>query len=194
MRAQSLLEAGKASGTGIQITVGAVVAPRMNGNRGSLSGLDEVGAYRAGVPEASPDLRRRRSREFTQEVVVRAGALPDREAALLKAVFADGKPLTELAALTATPVRRLRRRIHRLMKRVMTPEFAYVMRHAHSWPQTRRRVAHATVVLGQSLRETGRALGLSLHSVRRHHESVRSMCEAVASLAREARAALHART
>ncbi len=135
------------------------------------------------------DLRRRRSRALADEVLGQSGALAPEDGALLRAVFLDHKPMTELAALTRMPVRRVRRYVRELVERVTSPEFAFVVRHSHAWPEERKRVARAVVVMGKSYRKTGGDLGLSLHAVRCHSASIYAMCEASQQLASEIAAA-----
>ena len=135
------------------------------------------------------DLRRRRSRELADEILGQSAALAPEDGALLRAVFLDHKPMTELAALTRMPVRAVRRHVRELVRRVTSPEFAFVVRHSHAWPEQRRRVAQAVVVMGKSYRQTGWDLGLSLHAVRCHSASVYAMCEAAKHLASEIAAA-----
>lgn len=135
------------------------------------------------------DLRRRISRTLADEVLGQSAALAPEDGALLRAVFLDHKPMTELAALTRMPVRRVRRHVRELVRRVTSPEFAFVVRHAHAWPEERRRVAHAVVVMGKSYRRAGGDLGLSLHAIRCHSANVYAMCEAAKHLASELAAA-----
>lgn len=135
------------------------------------------------------DLRRRRSRALADEILGQTAALEPHDGALLRAVFLDHKPMTELAALTRMPVRAVRRRVRELVRRVTSPEFAFVVRHSHAWPSERRRVAQAVVVMGKSYRQAGGDLGLSLHTVRCHSASIYAMCEAAKHLAGEIAAA-----
>lgn len=131
------------------------------------------------------NLRRHCSREFSDEVLRRSAALPAPDAALLRAVFVDHAALGELAALTRSNIRALRRRLSLLVHRVMSDEFAFVVQRAHTWPDQRRRVAHAVVLAGMSYRRAGDSLGLSLHTVRQHCASISAMCENAKQLAAE---------
>ena len=135
------------------------------------------------------DLRRRRSRALADEVLAQSDALAIEDGALLRAVFLDHKPMTELAALTRMPVRRVRRHVRQLVERVTSPVFAFVVRQSHAWPFERRRVAMAVVIMGKSYRKASIDLGLSLHAVRRHAASIEAMCEASCQLASELAAA-----
>lgn len=135
---------------------------------------------RSRPPEAwdeNADLRRKRRREYADVVVRRADLLPPHDAALLRAIFSDGKSIAEVAALAQIAVARLRRYVHRLLRRVLSPRFEYVVRHARGWDAERRRVAQHAVVLGQPLRQVARDLGLSLYAVRRHYQSITTLYE-----------------
>lgn len=138
-----------------------------------------------------PDLRRAVRREQIQLLLDRAelAELPANERALLHAAFVDGHSAIEIAALarsaSGAPVggevvtaRSVRRRIRRLVERVMSPRFLYVVRHQGAWPQNRRRVAEACVLRGLSLRDAAAELGLSLHVVRRQHEVIETLFDA----------------
>lgn len=131
------------------------------------------------------DRRRRHSRDLADEVLRRAPSLPDCDAALLRAVYADHADLSELAALTRTNVRALRRRLSQLVHRAMSDEFAFVAQRARTWPDTRRRVAEAVFLGGLSYRRAGDELGLSLHCVRQHCATIAAMCENAKQLAAE---------
>ncbi len=139
------------------------------------------------------DLRRKHSREFVQEILRRAQLLPEGQdgggAVLIRAVFEEGMPFAKLSALTGVSVRTARRCVHRLIARVMSPDFDFVMEHSRTWPTMRRKVAYATLVLGRSFRQVSKELGLSLHTVRQHHLSAVAVCEAARILAADAHAA-----
>lgn len=123
------------------------------------------------------DLRRRSLRDHAETIVVRAEHLLPDDRALLQAVFRDGMTAIDLARVTGTAPRALRRRIRLLAGRVLTARYAYVMRHREHWPATRRRVATACVLQGRSLRAAAAHLRLTLHVVRRHMDAVNALYE-----------------
>lgn len=131
--------------------------------------------------------RRRLSREAADEILRLADSLPSHESALIRAVFRDEKPITEVAALLEQPARKVRERVRRLVARVRSPHFDFVVRRAQAWPDLRRRVAHAVVVMGDTYRTASRRLGVSLHTVRREYAAVLAMAEATNQLAAEVR-------
>lgn len=131
------------------------------------------------------DLRRKQRREWADLVVERAGSLDPADAAVLRAVYGDGRPIKELAAMVGVPPRAMSRRVHRLVRRVMSPPFEFVVRFAHNWTRERRRVAFSIVVLGRPLRQTAADVGLSLYEVRRHYAAVMALVEAATALSRK---------
>ncbi len=131
------------------------------------------------------DLRRKQRREWADLVVERAASLDPADAAVLRAVYGDGRPIKELAAMLGVPPRAMSRRIHRLVRRVMSPPFEFVVRFAHNWTSERRRVAFSIVVRGMPLRQTAAEVGLSLYEVRRHYAAVMALVEAATALSRK---------
>ena len=106
---------------------------------------------------------------------------PDR--ALLRAVYDQGRTLVELAPLMGVEPRSIGRRVRRLLFRLGQPAFALAALHAAGWiaegGQWRDlgRVARACVLEGQTLRAAARSLGMSIHAVRRHRETVLAMAQ-----------------
>ncbi len=135
-------------------------------------------------PDAAWDLRRKQRREVVERVVERAELLTPGDRALVLAYFRDQQHASDIARLAGEPVRAMRRRLRKLVERVLSPRFQFVASRRLAWPPTRRRVACSCVLEGYTLRETSRRLGLSLHSVRRHHDAIQAMFEDEAGGAR----------
>lgn len=123
-------------------------------------------------PAQAADLRRRRKAEQIELVLHRASvlALPDRT--LLEWILRDGRTAIQVAHVTKESVRAVRRRVRRLMRRLLSPEFLFVVRERQQWPATRRRVADACIVEGRSMHQTSRDLNMSFHTVRRQIECI----------------------
>jgi DNA-directed RNA polymerase specialized sigma24 family protein len=128
-------------------------------------------------PASGEDPRRARKREIAEAVVARSEWLPQDEQALVRAVFRNGQSAAQVARLMGVEPRRVRRRVHRIVKRVMAPTFVLVVQQREQWSGTRRRVAEACFVRGLSIREASIELGVSLHTVRIHCGAVRHMLE-----------------
>lgn len=141
---------------------------------------------------APGDLRRRDRRDYARTLLDRAAWLPAGDRELVEAVFGEGLSVIaylrrcrdrglEPASTRGAPAggsvsaRMARRRLRRLVERVLSPRFAFVVTHRTSLGATRRRVAMACIVQGRSLREAAGMLGLSLHAVRRHIDAVEAL-------------------
>lgn len=137
------------------------------------------------APAPDLDLRRGFHRDLAQALVERAAHLPEPDRYLVEGVFRDGRSIAHLSAMWAPrpePGRNpqsLRRRLHRLIARLSSHRFLVVAEHSDRWTPTRRRVATACVLHGMSLREASEALGVSLHTVRRHFEAVAAVADAL---------------
>lgn len=115
-----------------------------------------------------------------ETVLSRADLLPaETDAALLKAVYAKGEPIAELARLRREKPGQTRRRLTALTRRLLSREFEFVVRHRASLIGHRRSVATLCFIHGCSMREAARELGLSFHAVRRHHVAIRALMEGV---------------
>jgi len=121
--------------------------------------------------------RRLEARAATETILARAAWLGRDDAALLRAVYADGRSAVELGPLVGADPRGLRRRIRRLATRVASPLFLYTTRHHTSWPKGRRDVAAACILRGRSIRQAARELGIPIYTVRRHMDVIRGMYE-----------------
>ena len=133
-----------------------------------------------GPSRVAPLDRRRhamRDRDFADHVLRLAAALPPDERALLDAVFARGLTLSALAALHHQRPQLVRRRINRLVARVLAPPFAFVVHRRRELSRLERAVAAECFIRGRSVRAASRALGLSLHAVRRTHDILLTLCE-----------------
>lgn len=128
-------------------------------------------------PDAAADLRRRKRRDLSDHLLLRAEWLEPSERALVEAVYRDGRSAIELAALAGRTPRSMRRRLRRIVRRVLAPEFVFVAQRRSRWTASRRRVADACILHGRSMREAATELGLTLHTIRRHMEAIRAQIE-----------------
>lgn len=134
------------------------------------------------------DLRRRARLDRNEMILARVGWLTEQDRAVLEGVFRTGQTVRELARLLGVSERKLGRRVHRLVERVLSDRFAFVMRHHGRWSPARRRVAVACVLEGRSVRAARGDLGLSMHTIRGHLAAVDAMLEGVSDGAHEAAA------
>jgi len=124
------------------------------------------------------DLRKNLPDERIDTIRRRADWLDEPERSLVLAMFRDGRPATEIAAIAGIEPRQARRRIRRAVERLFDPRFLYVLAHAARWSTTRQRVARALFQHGRSIRQTARALDLTIHEVRRHRDAICARAEA----------------
>lgn len=135
----------------------------------------------AAVIEALPqawDLRRRRREGELDVLLRRAEVLPKQDRLVLQTILREGKSAVMIAGLMQTNPRALRRRAKRLARRLVSPEFLFVVRELSKWPPTRRRVAEACVIEGKSARQAATDLRITFHTVRRHIEAMAHAFEA----------------
>ena len=117
--------------------------------------------------DTSIDLRRKRSRDLAEIVADHAQwALPD-DRAIIWAIYRDGLTAQQVAHLRSESPRVLRARVRRIVARLVSDQFRFVLRKRDGWPQLRRAVGGACVLQGRSMRDAAAFLRLSLHQVRR---------------------------
>jgi DNA-directed RNA polymerase specialized sigma24 family protein len=104
-----------------------------------------------------------------------AAGLPVNDQALLRAIFIEERPATDVAPLTGRSARMVRKRIRDLTRRVLSPRYQFVLREGAGWPTLLRRVGFAHYIDGRTLRRTARDLGVSLHSVRAQRDAIEAL-------------------
>ena len=109
---------------------------------------------------------RDRLRNEAERVLELAAHLPQEDRALLRAVYDRGMKFSELGAACSQSPQRLRRRARRLMSRLRSPLFRFVLSHARRWDERDRHVGRLVVVEGCSIREAARRLNCSMHRIR----------------------------
>lgn len=130
-------------------------------------------------PRTAPgDLRRRHRRELVDELTGRAAWLSRSDQWLIDAVFREGRHVAEVAAVRGEVPRKLRRHVRRLVRRLRSDKFKFVVSQSRQWPSQRRRIAWLCFVEGQSQRQVASQLRLTLHAVRRHCEVIHALYEA----------------
>lgn len=124
------------------------------------------------------DLRRRHRADHADRLVRLASYLPPTDRALVEAVYLHGRSAIDIALLAGQSVRRVRSRIRTVVKRVVSPQYLFVLRKRDSWTKIRKQVATAVVIEGLSMRRAAPRLKLSYHTVRRHIAAIVTMFEA----------------
>ncbi|GAB4520266.1 MAG: hypothetical protein Tsb0013_23890 [Phycisphaerales bacterium] len=124
------------------------------------------------------DLRRSLHREHAERIVAHAVALPPQDRAMVESVYEQGLTVARLAGLRGECPRALRRRLRSVIARVLSPRYAFVLGHRHTWTPARRKIATAVVLHGRSMRAAASALGYSFHTVRKEMQLVDALFEA----------------
>jgi hypothetical protein len=113
-----------------------------------------------------------------QTLVNRAEWLQDDERDLIREVYGRGRSVHELARIMRVPSRPLGKRISRIVRRLVSRPYVFVLMHHHVWSAQMRDVAITCIVQGRPLREAAPRLNLSYHTVRRSRDLILHMAEA----------------
>jgi hypothetical protein len=148
-------------------------------DRGCGSGCSQTLSHNEHmVKPVTHDTRRATAQDQAKRLVRLADFLPVSERMLVKAVYEEGKPVAGVAAMAGRDARAVRRSLSRLVRRVLAPEFAFVVVNREKWEAPRRNVATACLVEGLSIRLAAKRLRISPHVVRRVREAVSEMARA----------------
>lgn len=113
------------------------------------------------------NLSRRTAARATPEQIVRlAQDLPTEDRLLLERRYEDGLTINDIARRQRRSSHTISRRIERLTKRVLSPEFRFTVTHRQNLPRPLRRTATLLFVQGRSLRDTAQLTNKTLHRVR----------------------------
>ena len=115
-------------------------------------------------------------RLIAKKVVMRAEFLAPADKALLEAVFERGINAGEFAgAIDKNGPETMRRRVQRLVERLGSSPYQFVMRQLKDWPPMQRKVGESVFLRGLSQREASQQLGMPIHGVRREVERIQSI-------------------
>lgn len=143
-----------------------------------------VAGARSSSSAVRADFRRRRGREFSEFILARAEHLPPADRELIQAIYSTGRPVKAVAQLMGAPSRSLGRRCKRIVNRLLTPVFAFVVLHEASWSPAMRGVAQKIIIEGRTQRQAAAALGLTYHTVRRVHDAIVAMTDGAGDVLR----------
>ena len=105
-------------------------------------------------------------------ILQRAQLLPDADAALLRAVYNDGKTLAELARLAHRTRGSIRKRFVRLRDHVTSRVFERALRHRHRFKGKRRAVLTHCIIEGRTVKEVARQLRMGYYETRLHRDTI----------------------
>jgi DNA-directed RNA polymerase specialized sigma24 family protein len=117
-------------------------------------------------------------RDAMEQVMTLARHLdtPDRD--LVRSIYDRGLTAAELARASGQSAPRIRRRLNKVLNRLASPEYRFVLRFGETWPGERKRVGEAIFVMGWTQRDAAKRTGLSLHTVRTEQARIEAMMEA----------------
>ncbi|TVQ53441.1 MAG: hypothetical protein EA377_07970 [Phycisphaerales bacterium] len=116
-------------------------------------------------------------RGWAARLVEDARYLDPSDAALLRSVYDHGMSATQLARAVGAKPYALQRRLRRIVQRMTSPEFRYVLRHRRTWPDQRRKIVEAVFLRGEGQRPTAATCGVTVHRVRQEIDRVRLAVE-----------------
>lgn len=109
------------------------------------------------------------------EIVRLSHFLEASERGIVKAIYEDGQSLKHLAAMLGVERRSMSRRIRSLVRRIRSPEFAFVALHAKFCDVETRRIAVACVLHGRSARSAASEIGMTYSAARARRRAVMQM-------------------
>lgn len=118
------------------------------------------------------------TRRRTEGLVNCAAYLELSDRALVESVFERGMSVAALARAVGDDPRHLRRRLKRLLNRISSREFQFVLRARRHWSDNQQRVADAVILRGRTQRQAASELNLSLHQVRTYLHAVHVLMRA----------------
>lgn len=121
----------------------------------------------------------RRRRDQAEQLVSLASHLPPADKALIEQIYDRGLSASELARATGRCPRTLQRRAQAAMQRINTPEYRFLAQHGDQLSTDARRTARHVIFAGQSYRAAAHATDQTIHRVRQHLLTLRTLAHAV---------------
>ncbi|CAG0981021.1 hypothetical protein PHYC_01766 [Phycisphaerales bacterium] len=136
-------------------------------------------------PASTPGTRARRVRIPRDRAIVlvceRGAGLSLADHSLVKSVYLEGRTPMDLARRLRCSHHAVRLRVRRLIHRLASRRYQFVLRNHPAWSHARREVAAACFLRGLSVRQAAEELKLTQHAVRRHRAAVEALCDGAAA-------------
>ncbi len=116
-------------------------------------------------------------RDAAERLLALAEHLPTDERLLIEQVYRHGLSIAQLAQLAGERPRRLQRRVAQILRRMRDPLFRFVAGRGELLPRDVRPTARLVVLEGRSLRDAARRRASSLHYVRQHMRTIRTLAQ-----------------
>ena len=117
-------------------------------------------------------------RQQTEQLLHLAQYLAPSDRELVCSIYHHGMTPTQLARAIGARPRAVRARLQRLLTRINSPTFRYVLATRHKWTPRTRRIAEAIFLRGEAQRQTAARAQTTLHHVRRESQRIRANAEA----------------
>lgn len=117
--------------------------------------------------------QRSRVRVEVERTLRLAEHLPDHERALIRLIYEAGRPIREVGAAMNLHPRKVHSRIRRILRRIDSDLFRFVLRARSNWADDVREVARLIVLEGLTHRAAADAAGRSLHFIRQSMATIR---------------------
>lgn len=114
-------------------------------------------------------------RSQVQMLLNLAQHLPKGDQVLLRQVFDLGISPGQIAQAARCNRHSIYRRIRSLLRRLNDPLFGFAVAHFETFDRTTRAVARAIVLHGLTQRQAARTTGLTVHLIRQHLQSLRTL-------------------
>jgi DNA-directed RNA polymerase specialized sigma24 family protein len=128
-------------------------------------------------PSGSPAAEPRQLRDAAERILDLADHLAAPDRALLRGIYDRGMTAADLARVLGRRPRGVRRRVQRLVQRIGSPRFMFIVRNRRRWPKVRRSIAEMVFLQGRSQRDAAETLGLGVHRVRREVDRIRLLID-----------------
>ena len=119
--------------------------------------------------------RRSHRRNYIERLLDRAKYLDESDHALIAQVYQYGSSISGIARVSGQSASNLRRHVARLLKRMNSPLFTFMMAHGDLLPGPTRKIATLVVLKGCSQRRAASLSGQTLHRVRKHLQTLRAL-------------------
>ena len=124
---------------------------------------------------SSSSSRRLLQRDYAERLLERAVHLEKTDRLLIEQVYRHGMSITDAACMSGEEPRKVQRRIAKLLKRMDSDKFVFVLGHWELLPQSIHKTVELVVLQGHSFRRAARLSRLSLYQVRQHLRTLESL-------------------
>ncbi len=121
-------------------------------------------------------------RDYAERLLERAAHLEKTDRLLIEQVYRNGMSITDAACISGDDPRKVQRRITKLLKRMDSDRFVFVLGHWELLPVSIRKTVELVVLQGHSLRRAARLSRVSLYQVRQHLRTLESLTDISAAV------------